>query len=371
MALINTSSDYKYYKVEDFVLDKNFKTWVLRPDRDSNLFWEQWVSQNQHKVSEVKQAREILLRMARLKYTPNAADEDEVWGKIQLEMSRVSGEATNVVPLGPNAILQHYPQKMATTSRSVIYAIAACLALLVCSIAVFYTQTPQASALVITEKSNPRGQKSTVFLPDGSKVYLNSESTLSYDSDYDSKDRIVHLSGEAFFEVAENKLKPFRVVSHDVSTTALGTSFNVNACRRDLIEVSLMTGKVGVSATGNVQHYEELSPGQLVIYSTRDQTLVKGTFEIGEKALWRKRIIYFDDTPFKEAINTLEKWYDVTFTVSGANTSELLCTGKFEDDYLSNVLNSLGYTLGFEYEIKGKKAFLKFQNQKNMPMNRP
>jgi ferric-dicitrate binding protein FerR (iron transport regulator) len=101
----------------------------------------------------------------------------------------------------------------------------------------------------IVHKSNPAGQKSKVFLPDGSIAWLNSESSISYESEFKDSSRHIHLTGEAFFEVKKDSIRPFVVYSGAISTTALGTSFNINAFNESNITVSLTTGKVNVETT--------------------------------------------------------------------------------------------------------------------------
>ncbi|WP_258103927.1 FecR family protein [Marinoscillum sp. MHG1-6] len=363
-------TNYSDYKVEDFVADHFFKSWVLNPDRSANLFWENWLNENQQKVGDVKMAREILLGLSRYRYSPSVEVEDEIWNNIESSISE--DVEPSVIPLGPQSILARYPD-VNRRSRSLYYGIAAAIALVVmASLPIVVDWNPvevnQVAEFTITEKENPRGQKSTVFLPDGSKVFLNSESKISYDSRFNTNDRVVHLTGEAFFEVAEDASRPFTVVTEYMSTTALGTSFNVNAYEGATQEVSLMTGKVRVVSNQSKQVEEAiLYPGELAICNGR--SIKEQTFNLSEKALWRNRIIYFKDTPLDQALNVLERWYDVSFEVKGQRqqSKDLLCTGQFEDDYLSNVLESLSYTLDFQYKIDGKRITLEFNPKQISP----
>lgn len=118
-----------------------------------------------------------------------------------------------------------------------------------------------------------KGQKTTVTLPDGSRVWVNSGSTLSYGSRYNQKERIINLEGEAYFEVAKNKNAPFIVRSHGFSVKALGTAFEVKAYPEDKqIAVALIRGKVEV---GDNYSKVFLMPNQRVVYDCTSKNMVK------------------------------------------------------------------------------------------------
>ena len=112
---------------------------------------------------------------------------------------------------------------------------------------------------MITANVKP-GSKSEIILPDGTKVQLNGATTIRYDIN-DTEQRLVHLSGEAFFDVAKNPDCPFRVMVNDFQIEVLGTSFNVNTYKKDVIETSLLTGKIKISG-GSLPHEYTLTPGE-------------------------------------------------------------------------------------------------------------
>ncbi len=358
-------TNYKGYKVEDFVIDNHFKNWVLHPDHSSNLFWEKWLANNQHRVEDVRQAREILLKMTLDQPIPSKDMEDEVWDHI-LEALGDEPEQTKVVPLGPDSILNRYPERKGHTLYGKNFLVAASVSLLMLSLALLVkmkwdTADSLETGASVTVKSTLRGQKSIVFLPDGTKVHLNSESTLHYDGTYNREGRVVTLQGEAFFEVVEDVQRPFTVITPQLSTTALGTSFNVSAYLEEQQEISLITGKVKVQgADGAV---ELLAPGELVVLDDHQQ-MHKRSFEIATQALWRKGTILFQDTPLDEVITELERWYDVEFQIKNRGDRVLQCTGRFDHDYLSNVLNSLGFALDFTHRVDGKEVIIDFKTKK-------
>ncbi|MEO9851700.1 MAG: FecR domain-containing protein [Reichenbachiella sp.] len=215
-------------------------------------------------------------------------------------------------------------------------------------------------------KQNPTGQKSTIFLSDGSKVVLNADSKVSYKKDFSSKERVIKLEGEAFFEVAKDSLRPFRVVTGEVTTIALGTSFNIDAFpERDNIEISLATGKVEVKSSGKSSKNMEslyLEPGERASYTLSTQDITKQKFDLEQVLAWKDGIIYFKNANQKMIIEKLERWYGVQIEVVNDAQKTIDISTKFENASLSNVLKSLGYTLGFEYNINDKKVNIEYLN---------
>ena len=142
------------------------------------------------------------------------------------------------------------------------------------------TEEPNKISLII--KENPSGQKSRIFLPDGSSVTLNAESKISYPEKFSDSIRIVSLVGEAFFDVVKNDNKPFIVNSEDLSTTVLGTSFNVRAFDADPITlVALKVGKVKVEIINNTEYAKAmfLDPGEVITYDKSESRVLKNKFD--------------------------------------------------------------------------------------------
>jgi transmembrane sensor len=214
-------------------------------------------------------------------------------------------------------------------------------------------------------KSTPKGRKSKVVLPDGSVVHLNSESQISYPDNF-KENRTVALSGEAFFEVVKDQRHPFEVVSGTISTTALGTSFNIKAYPdTDAIQVSLATGKVQVREV-HTQQEVTMDPGNALKYNGLGSNLLVEPVKISNVLLWKEGILSFDKTPFSEVIDTIERWYGVDVVVLGSgNIPNDKCSGTFEpNEYLSNVLNALGYSMNFKYTITEKLVTITFNTNR-------
>lgn len=214
------------------------------------------------------------------------------------------------------------------------------------------------------EKYNPSGQRSRIVLRDGTKIFLNAESKITYsDQKYGVEFREVYLEGEAYFEVAKNPDVPFVVKTAELSTTALGTAFNVRAFKdENSTQVSLAEGKVKVMQMGEMQEVSAgiiLSPDEEVIFESDNMS--KRAFDPNRVLSWKDGVIYFQETDFQEAIQTLERWYNVKFEIRNLeNLDGLKGTGTFKNETLENVLKALSYSLEFKYEINQNNVIINF-----------
>lgn len=219
----------------------------------------------------------------------------------------------------------------------------------------------------IIDKVTSRGQRSTILLSDGSKVILNADSKISYNENFQEKLREVILEGEAFFDVAKDPDRPFKVRTSNSVTTALGTSFNISAYSNDnSSKISLATGKVEVIKTSRANGKLEgifLEPGEEALVNVDQSAIVKQPFNSKKVLSWKSGILYFDNTGLRETFNTLERWYNVNFEIhTNRDINNLKGTGEFENEKLSNVLSVLGHSMGFKYELKGKNVIIDFIN---------
>ncbi|WP_057936701.1 FecR family protein [Algoriphagus resistens] len=205
---------------------------------------------------------------------------------------------------------------------------------------------------------NPAGKKTRITLPDGSTVFLNSESKLVYPADF-QRDRSVSLEGEGFFEVTKDTEHPFKVESNGIVTTALGTSFNISTFEPDdKVAVTLLTGKVELRQKGKGKAIQ-LIPGEESVLSKFDENLNKKTVDALDMILWTQGVLKLNDTGFDQLTAILERWYDVEITVQGSGT-KLLARGTFDsNESLRNVLTVLGESMNFSYELNDKKVLIK------------
>jgi len=213
------------------------------------------------------------------------------------------------------------------------------------------------------EKNTELGQKLTFHLNDGTKVVLNAGSSLIYPSHFGDKERKLKLQGEAFFEVKKDISRPFKVITGSVVTTALGTSFNINAFpSNEKIEIALITGKVSVESATQTGKSSllMLSPGEMAKVLKSDNSITKSLFDVDSEISWKDGLIYFKDADYDEVVSKLERWYGVNIHANKEPESKWSFSGKFEDETLENLLIALQFGHNFEYEINEKEVNLKF-----------
>lgn len=195
-----------------------------------------------------------------------------------------------------------------------------------------------------------RGQKSTITLPDGSRVWLNSASSISYTSDYNTKERNVLLQGEAYFDVAENPEIPFIVHASGLSVEALGTRFNVRAYVEDeCIVTTLVEGQVKMTS-GDVS--EVLFPEQESSFDKRTGQMTKSRVkDVAHMIPWIRNEIYFAGDSLSEIAALLERMYNVTVMFDDREVGEYKYTGLVRNNSLQNVLELIATTSPVDYRM--------------------
>ncbi|MDN5210850.1 DUF4974 domain-containing protein [Fulvivirgaceae bacterium BMA12] len=205
-----------------------------------------------------------------------------------------------------------------------------------------------------TVKQNAPGMKSTFQLPDGSVVKLNADSELKYPDEFRDV-REVFLSGEAFFEVVENPEMPFVVRINDLSITALGTSFNINAFG-DMpdIGICLAEGKVKVEHLNQATEVSTsvmLEPGEKAVFQKRETKLSKEFFNPDIDLAWKSKILVFMSSDFPEIKARVERWYGVQIIIDEALKADWKFTGRFHNSSLESVMKSLVYSRELAFNI--------------------
>jgi len=362
--------DISNYTVEDFVLDQEFRLWILSPNVESNIIWENLLKKNPTQIKNVKIAREILLNLSFKSQKLTETESLEIWQAINRGIEELGSEGNekNVVPLNSGSTLKRHERQHKEGFRiSQIHRIAAILVVafgisIVVNL-IFPTPEPIVGVpiLVYEEHTTPLGVKSTLTLNDGSKVILNSGSTLKYVKNFEVDKRILYLSGEAFFEVMKDSVRPFSVNSGDVVTTALGTSFNIRAYKNEDLNISLLSGKVAIDLGMMNSESVLLENGEALKVDLEAGKFIKGSFDIDQEIGWTQKKIIFEKVKLNEAIRVIENWYGVKFIFQNKPDPALLLSGIYQDETLENVLGGLSYTARFDFKIKEDVVKIKFK----------
>lgn len=204
---------------------------------------------------------------------------------------------------------------------------------------------------------SPKGQKSLITLADGSRIFLNSATSISYPETFDPDKREITLSGEAFFEIARDESRPFIVRSGDVVTRVLGTSFNIEAFEGEATRVTVATGKVQVAIESNVGRNAPtltiLTPGQQVVYE-KDQGLITRDVDTEQFLAWKSHTLYFDNHTLEEVAARLERWYNTSIEFENERIKKCRVNGQYKEMDLRSVLESIHYMYPVKYKFSGQ-----------------
>ena len=202
--------------------------------------------------------------------------------------------------------------------------------------------------------ATPNGGQWQVLLPDGSKVWLNSASSLSYPANFDNqKERIVELSGEGYFEVAKDKLHPFIVKTDKQSIEVLGTHFNINSYPDEpSVKTTLAEGRVKVSTTSGTVKF--LVPGQQS--DLKEGTLLVSKANIEEALAWKNGYFRFNDESIQSIMRKLSRWYniDVQYTSNISNEGLNGKVSRYKN--ISQVLKALEATKTVHFNVEGRRV---------------
>lgn len=203
--------------------------------------------------------------------------------------------------------------------------------------------------------STPNGGQYRVTLPDGSKVWLNAASSLRYPSKFTGNDRIVELSGEGYFEVAQNKERPFIVKTGGQSVKVLGTEFNINAYDNEsVVTTTLINGSISVMHQQSGRT-EILRPGQQA--SLSDHSFIISNVDVESFIAWKNGDFLFDATELDHVLRQLERWYNIEVDYDHVPDRKLHGIIS-RNRNLSEVLYMIERTSGLKFHLKERRLSL-------------
>lgn len=208
--------------------------------------------------------------------------------------------------------------------------------------------------------STPRGGQYQVTLSDGTKVWLNAASSIRFPVFFAGNERRVEITGEAYFEVAKNISKPFKVKTNASEIEVLGTHFNINAYEDEAaVKTTLLEGmvKVSVPGTGGKSNSRFLQPGQQSGISKEGSISVLNNADTEEALAWKNGRFQFKSADIKSILRQISRWYDVDVIYKG--NVNLHFTGQLKrDEYVSKVFEKLALTGEVHFKIEGKKIIV-------------
>ncbi len=301
-----------------------------------------WVKENPSNKALLEESMELweVAESSDLEFQPNM---DAAWANIEKRLNQVRAEDKQETVIKPIGFFKPWMR------------IAAAILFLV-SIAIWQYPNINGENLVTTETIAQ--EKTTIELPDGTKVWLNQKSSLQYEKQFDK--RIVYLEGEAFFDVAKLNGKPFEIYAGASKTSVLGTSFNVRAYPdENKVEIAVETGKVAFSAENKPSENALLTPGEFAVYTKTTEKVDKLTFTKLNAAAWKKGALRFRNSQLDEVIESLERYYDIDIKVSNNKIYNCIWnnTKTFEKPVLEDLLKQISYTNNLAYKPIKDKVF--------------
>lgn len=202
----------------------------------------------------------------------------------------------------------------------------------------------------------PRGRQFQLVLPDGSKVWLNAASTIKYPTIFTGRERVVEISGEAFFDVEQDKAKPFIVkINNSTVIEVLATSFNINAYEQEqAVKTTLVEGALRVNANNDRQL---LKPGQQAQVAAGKPVRVVDNVNISQAMAWKNGYFDFNDVDLPVMMRQLERWYDIQVVYEGT-VPDVTFKGKMDRNVqLSDVVGFLK-NFGINASLQDRKLLI-------------
>jgi len=203
------------------------------------------------------------------------------------------------------------------------------------------------------------GVKGMVELPDGSKVWLNSSSSLKCPQKFDSLQRVVEIEGEGYFEVVPNKNWPMYVKTYKgYGVKVTGTTFNISSyANENKLIVTLISGNISLVREKD-QSEIKLTPAEQITIVEDEKPLLVRKANIEYNTAWKKGFLLFENTPMDEVIRKMERWYGVTISVKDSSILSYRFTANFKSESVSRVLEILKLSSNIDYKIDKNKITL-------------
>lgn len=409
---------YLSFTAYQFVTDEAFISWVKFPDRKNEAFWEGFLKQHPQKAGEIEKAKRILQEMILKEEDPVAEKENLIWRNIEKGIAETGeqksrsivrklypyaaaasvilvllagyyffvnpkqGEVqtaahsqiqgTDIAPGGNKAILTlaDGTQVVLDSAGNGVIALQGATKIQKedGGLITYQADRTAGKELRYNEISTPRGGQFQIMLPDGSKVWLNSASSIRFPVEFVGDNRSVSITGEVYFEVAHNAQKPFFVSFNDVSVKVLGTHFNVDTYGDEGdIRTTLLSGSVEV---GYAAQKVRISPGEQARVGLQavDGQSGKGNIDHNLKVVknvdvdkvmaWKDGYFSFEGEKISGIMNKISRWYDVTVIYEGEKPAGHFSGIVSRNLELSKVLYALEL-YGVKYKLEGKTLIIK------------
>ncbi len=213
---------------------------------------------------------------------------------------------------------------------------------------------------VIT-KATPKGRMFRMNLDDGSFVQMHAASSITYPNYFEADMREISMEGEAYFNIARDEQRPFKIHVRDFDVEVLGTSFNVQAFPdEEDFSVTVESGTVRVKLNNKNHESVILEKGQKLVVRTKENLTEILEVDPQVELSWRTGVLRFDSTPLPKVAKMLERWYGIEVELQDeAKLSKLMLTGLHKNENLKSVVQAITFATGTQYEINDNSLIIK------------
>lgn len=220
-----------------------------------------------------------------------------------------------------------------------------------------YNNSGKASgALLYNTLTTQRGNQFSMVLPDGSKVWLNAASSITYPTTFSDTERVVKVSGEAYFEVVHNVKQPFKVQTEKQLIEDIGTSFNINSYKEEgVTKTTLVEGAVKVTETISRQSVV-IRPGQQVLsFASGSSLQTNSDLDVTEEVAWKDGLFVFKDASIEAIMRQAARWYDIDVRYEGRIPAKLFGGKMSKNVPLSGFIEVFKFA-GINFRISGRSV---------------
>ncbi|UBM62670.1 FecR domain-containing protein [Candidatus Sulfidibacterium hydrothermale] len=250
------------------------------------------------------------------------------------------------------------------------YAAVFFIALTVFASGYFLLVKPESHQITYIEKTVPNGKKAKIVLSDGTRVWINANSTLKYPLKMGKHFRKVFLTGEAYFDVVKNKKKPFIVITRDIKIKVLGTAFDVNAYPdNERIKTTLVRGKVNITGNNkkNQEQHVVLLPGQQAIYFKNANYIQVHKVNTAQYTAWIKGELIFNETTLENVVKQLRRRFNLNISIQDTEIRNYKYTGQFSHESPEEIMRILEKVTPTQFIKTDHGIIVKFDSKrKNM-----
>lgn len=364
---------HNHYQTEDFILDKEFLEWVLNPDTEKNLYWESYLNEYPEKREQISDA--ILIIKSLQPVEPNIPDQNNynflkrakvrilftnlakyaaglallitagslIWYSLQIK-TNFPIIADNQLPQKGKIILSNGVTREFNTTQTVIKQTGSRDLTINNDTIKISDNKESLTESAMNQIIIPYGKQSEITLSDGTHIWLNSGSQLSYPSEFKKESREVYLIGEAFFDVKPNAAQPFYVITREFKIKVIGTRFNVCAYNNDrVIQTVLEKGKIAAGKNTLFSSTFDLMPGGRLSYDKESKEFTEDKVNVQLFTSWINGYLYFENQPITEVFKKLERHYNQKIKAE-TGMENITFSGKLDlKNKISDVLENISF----------------------------